>query len=274
MMNRNTRLLLFCLAMLLVAACRPNAAAPTPTVVDPAAQPKQLATVFLSPTPDEAQQQATRSASLPTFAPILPTAPPSPTVYIGVFLGDSQSDGGLPVFDPTRYVGTRVITVPTPEATPCPIPVDPSFGSVWSADSRLVRLLGCAGEPATPYVGASEIFERGVMYWLPTNEFFVIAPGGTTGGRYWYFDENPPDLPLDIVVPDGLRQPVSGFGMVWRAYAEIRDAIGFARAEERQANLALQRFAGGALLYDASSGQVFVILASGGQNPGIAYGPY
>jgi len=41
----------------------------------------------------------------------------------------------------------------------------------------------------------------------------------------------------------------------------VRDAIGFAQTDEQQASLATQRFAGGTLLSDASSGQVFVLYA-------------
>ena len=56
---------------------------------------KQLATVYISPTPNVAEQQATRLAStVPVEANVLVAVVPSPTPYVGIFLGDAASIGG------------------------------------------------------------------------------------------------------------------------------------------------------------------------------------
>ncbi|MDL1900527.1 hypothetical protein FBR02_07130 [Anaerolineae bacterium CFX9] len=257
------------LSILLLTACAPSA--PQTPTASSGSEARQLATLFVSPTPDEAARAATRAASRPTALPVLiPTTPPTATVYVGIFMGDAAAGGGIPQFDASRYEGTRVIVPTAAVELGCSIAVDTEYGVAWASDPALVRALGCAGEPATPYPGASQIFERGVMYWLPTNEFWAIAPA-TPRGRYWYFPEPPPDLPFpsDTVVPDGLRAPVSGFGTVWKAFADIRAGIGFARFEEASTQLVYQRFDNGALLLDRQDGQVWVLLRNG-----EVYGPF
>src|SRR3712207_290971 len=93
--------LIFCL---LVAGC--TSANPTPNpdgaiLVGFEALPKALATVAFSPTPDATQVQATLANRKPTET-LPPTLTPSPTPYLGVFMGESTfaSDG-------IAVVGTR-----------------------------------------------------------------------------------------------------------------------------------------------------------------------
>lgn len=255
----------YLLAILLLAACAPATVTPT---IDPAALPRQLATVDLAAiTPPAA-------ALIPTYTPIPPptiAVIPTATPYIGVFLGDAGT-GNLIDLDPARYAGTRVVIVPTADAgLSCAIQPDTVYGEQWQQVAGLVRRLGCAGEPATSYpAGAVQIFERGVMYWLPTGEYFAIEPEVPVG-LYWYYPTQPPsaELPPDANPPDGLRLPEDGFGVVWRAYAEVRQGIGYAQIEEQAAQLLLQRFDNGSLLRDAASAQTFVLLRDGS-----AYGPF
>lgn len=258
-------------ALLLIAACAPASNA-VPTAPNPANDSKQIATLYISPTPNDADRAATRSASRPTAPPVLiATVPPTPTVYIGVFMGDAAAgSSGVPIVDPSRYEGTRV-QVPTMSAMlPCPIAVDVNFGVVWASDTSVMRSIGCPGEPATPYDGASQLFERGTMYSLPTNEFWAIAPASPRG-QFWYFEVPPPDLPFpqNVVVPDGLRAPQGGFGTVWKAFADLREGIGFATFDQIETDMLYQRFDNGALLLDESSALVWVLVRGGD-----AYGPY
>lgn len=256
--------------LVLLAACAPGAAQ-TPTAPAAASEPRQLATLFVSPTPDDAARAATRAAGRPTALPVLiPTTAPTPTVYVGVFMGDAAAGGGIPQVDPSLYEGTRVIVPTSAVFLECSIAVDTAYGLSWASDPAQVRSLGCAGEPATLYPGSLQVFERGIMYWLPTNEFWAIAPS-TPRGRYWYFSEPPPDLPfpLDTVVPDGLSAPTGGFGTVWKAFADIRAGVGFARFEESYVELLYQRFDNGALLLDRQNGQVWMLLRNS-----EVYGPF
>lgn len=255
--------------VLLLTACA-GGPQPPPTA-DLAALPRQIATV------DETvvARATPPRALLPTYTPI-PTATraviPTATPYIGVFLGDAGGpDGGGIDLNPTRYAGTRVVLQPTPVQTPCAIVPDPIYGTAWQREASAVRQLGCPGEPATLYPsGAVQVFERGVMYWLPTGEYFAIATAAPFG-TYWYYNAQPAFAPLppDAQPPPGLRLPEDGFGVIWRAYAEVRRGLGYAQVEETNARLIYQRFTGGALLYDGSVGKTFLLLRDG-----TAYGPY
>jgi hypothetical protein len=199
---------------------------------------------------------------------------PTPTVYIGVFLGDSSGadGGGLPDFDVASFQGTLTSDIPTLVAPTCLIPTDPIFGVAWATNPTIADALGCAGEPVTSYVGSTQIFERGAMYFIPSGEIWVLTPGGTSGGRYWYVPQAPPDQGWEVPPPEGLRMPTLGFGAVWKAVDGVRQTLGFARTEEQAASISVQRFDGGALFLDSSAGQVFALL--GDQSSGTTYGPF
>src|SRR5690606_4805635 len=119
------RLLYIALSACVLAACT---AAPTPTAESliPAAQPKLLATVFISPTPDSLQQAATRGASTatPTVLPVSDT--PQATPYIGVFLGEANPEDGGPNYDVTLASPLSLPTLDAPAAA-CSIPPDESY---------------------------------------------------------------------------------------------------------------------------------------------------
>jgi LysM repeat protein len=92
---------------------------------------------------------------------------------------------------------------------------------------------------AAPLVtdGAFQPFERGFMIWLPAQDF--IEPT-----IYVFFDDGrvslvrdrwSPDLPdedPDLSPPDGLYQPVRGFGLAWREEPGLRESLGWATAPE------------------------------------------
>ncbi len=261
-------ILLAFIALVLGACSGQNAAT---TVGTPVVEYKLLATLYLSPTPNDAEREATRLAvrSLPPTS--LPTVTPAPTVYVGVFLGENDTVVD-PVVDPTRYQGTLTAgNLPTPLPINCLYPTDAVFGTVWMTNESARAALGCPGEPATPYIGTVQFFERGVMYWLPTGEIWTVAPGGALGGVYWYVPIAPPDQGWQAQAPDGLRVPEFSFGALWRANEQIRQTLGYARADESSVSITVQRFDGGALLFDQTSAQVFTLV---GRDDGTAYGPY
>jgi hypothetical protein len=241
--------------ILALAAC--GQGTPTPEVLTPASQPKLLATVFISPTPNSDEQQATRGAS--TLTPSVPPPTPSsqPTVYVGVFLGEAEQEDGGPAMNPTLLAAAALPALDATVST-CSIPPDAVFGTSWASDATVNERIGCPIEAVAPFDGTLQIFERGVMYWRPTGEIWAIAPSTS---RYWYAPSAPPVQPGEISAPEGLRAPVLGFGAVWRGIEGVQDALGFATTDEQEAEFAIQRFQGGALLADGTSGQVFVLYA-------------
>lgn len=263
--------------LILLTACQTPPAEP-PAALIPSAQPKVLATVFLSPTPDDEQRLATQRAqpAPPTATPTL--GAPTATVYIGVFLGEADLPigGDFPI-DPNERpapAGAGDIALQSVTATPvvlldCDIQPDEVFGDRWRQVFEVRNGLGCPIEPSTPFTGRMQIFERGVMYNSPGGQAWAIAPDNEPSGLYWFFPDAPPPQEVNQLPPENLRVPSPTFGAIWLNAPGVSGALGFARLEEQRADMINQRFANGALLYDTSSGQLFALI---GDN--TAFGPY
>lgn len=254
--------------LIILSACQ--SAGPDTNQDIPVVQAKLLATVYMSPTPNEAEQQATRTANRPTPEADASPLTPTPTVYVGVFLEGEQDLDEIPYIDPLLInpPGAAISENATPT---CGLAIDATFGVNWQQNLEAARTLGCPIEVVIPFQGSLQVFERGVMYYQPNGAIWAIAPGGALGGRYWAVTEQlPPVSEIDQVQPpEGLLVPSFGFGSVWYGVTGVRDALGFAQIAEQPANIAYQRFDGGTLLVDKSSGQVFILLGAN-----TVYGPY
>lgn len=259
------RALLILSLLLLFAACTGDVSTPSG---DPTALPKLLATVFLSPTPDAGQQQATRLALRPTLTPQPTWTPLPPTPYVGVFLGEVQpDDGGAPLL-------MQPPAAPTPNpivlSRTCTVPPDPVFGTEWNTTGRIAQTLACPIQQMFGFDAQAQVFERGVIYRRKDNgEIWGIAPGGQFTGRYWYLALAPVANTAGFVAPGGLRVPSGDFGGLWAGVPGVSDALGFATTDPQDVQVQIQRFDGGTLLRDATVGQVFAFY-----NNGDAYGPY
>lgn len=254
-------LLIVCL---MLAACGQPTAIPIAGV--PSVMPKLLATVYISPTPDAAQQEATRAANPVTSTPSeLPTATATP--YVGVFLGEAESvsDGG-PVIAPVLIDSAPTSAFPVTIAPTCPSQPDEIFGTRWAEDPAVNQLVGCPIELTASANGKVQVFERGVMY-AREGETWAIAPGE---GRFWYYPIQLPPPPGEPPSPTtGTTLPSDTFLTVWRSVQGLSDSIGFARTEDQTSSISTQRYQGAVLLADGLSGQVFVLVGDG-----RAYGPY
>lgn len=262
--NQRSAFRLLLIVMVMIAGCGATST-PTPEAIVPAVMPKILATVYISPTPDAAQLEATRAAVPPTI-----TQPPSvpttvPTAYVGVFLGEAEVAEVGPAMVPQMF-NPPTEAPPITIAPTCPAQADPLFGTRWAGEAALVQALGCPVELVSAYDGKLQVFERGVMYSRPGGEVWAISPSAET---YWYVPVALPAPPNMVVPPAGLLAPSAEFLPAWQAAQGLSDALGFARLEAQDAAISTQRFQGGVLLADGSSGQVFLLLANG-----TAHGPY
>jgi hypothetical protein len=78
-------------------------------------------------------------------------------------------------------------------------------------------------------------------------------------GDTWRDGLDPSDDPA-IIPPNGLYQPVRGFGKVWRERPGVREALGWATAEEQGFTAVIQEFSGGTVWQDAGGeGQVILL---------------
>lgn len=148
---------------------------------------------------------------------------------------------------------------PLPSPTACPLPVDPALTAFVQENPDRDRL-NCPLAAALTTPAAWEPFERGLMLWREDlNLIYVLGPDGTwiSTGDTWREGDEPYDA--TIVPPPGFYQPVSGFGKTWRERPGVREALGWATAEEKGFTAAIQEFGGGALWLDPAR-NVFVLL--------------
>jgi hypothetical protein len=82
---------------------------------------------------------------------------------------------------------------------------------------------------------AEQVFENGRMFYLaPNSRIWVMieSEDDETTGEWLVFadtwEEGTPEFDPEITPPDGLHQPIRGFGELWRNSDEIRDALGWA----------------------------------------------
>ncbi len=264
---RRLKLLVMGSVLCFLAACQQEIV-PTLAVLPPV-QAKLLATVYISPTPDEIQQQATRVAIVPTASDPTMTPEPSPTAYIGIFLeGAIDPEGEVPLVDPTRAIFQPQQTA---VQTRCRFEVAEVFGTGWRTNASAVTSIGCAVEPLLEFSGAVQVFERGVMYYQNEGGLWAITTeGGVRGDRYWALPAVPEtDNNVEVAPAPGLLPPGQQFSTMWRAVDALREGLGYARLPVQVANLSLQRFEGGALLADRTSGLTYILVGTS-----TAYGPY
>lgn len=262
--NRHIILLLLLICAFIMTACDTGGDDDAPPTRTEVVISQRLATLGPTPTPDPNQPVILPTAT-PTITPI-----PSPTNYVGVFLGELPAESDLLANDPPEQGNIQVI----PEVVNpliCPAQLDPIFGTTWQSESRAVNGLRCPIQVAFGFQARVQFFENGVMYHNPeTDEVWAIAPGGLVGtGAGWFVTQLPQVILTGISPPSGLFIPTGIIGTVWGGTTDIRETLGFATTLEQETPLNIQRFDGGTLILDVDVGQVFVILVDG-----TAFGPF
>ncbi len=93
---------------------------------------------------------------------------------------------------------------------------------VEAAPTNTVRQIYVAEQP----------FERGRMFWLePTGQIWVMIETEPGVGLWQVYEDlfREGDMEFDptITAPEGLLQPVRGFGLIWRNNDEVRAGLGW-----------------------------------------------
>jgi hypothetical protein len=232
---------------------------------------RPLATVFISPTPNDLQRQATAQAASPTPQTPTPTSIPSPTPYVGVFIGQAQRDEGFTNITTPFFAGDDVVAlVPTGDASACQIPVDSVFARIWRINRDIYDNLGCPIQERFGFFGRIQVFEGGAMYLQgENNAVWAILEGDGEEGTYFYI-ENPRDNnTTGITAPPGFILPEGIFADMWLSVANLRLLIGYALTPPQDVGVNIQRFEGGTFFLDVTVGQIYALLADGSH-----YGPF
>lgn len=249
-----------------LAACAPQADDSDPFVVADvfATQGKALATIELSPTPEPT---ATATSQIPVVATVPPPTLPLPTVVVLRPTMPISTPGPTP----TRPIDVApgLITGTPGEVAACSAP-SPPFDTTWEALNEEARtLLGCP--TSNPYVvhGVYQTFEHGAMFWRESSGYiFVLSEIAIEQGQatdsWWRFgdsfQEGDPESDPDIQAPEGLLQPVRGFGGVWRNNGFVRDALGWASSPETAIDSVWADFEGGWMMTGPDGSPVFALI--------------
>jgi photosystem II stability/assembly factor-like uncharacterized protein len=149
----------------------------------------------------------------------------------------------------------------TPTSTPCALPPAEPLAAVY-VEAQTVDRLGCPAAEATVTHAALQPFEGGTMFWRADERAVYVLDENGTWARYpdtW--DESQPSDDPALAPPDGLWQPLRGFGKVWREQLGGPQAsIGWALAEERSHEMMVQHFTGGQMFL-GPGGEVYVLYA-------------
>lgn len=141
------------------------------------------------------------------------------------------------------------------------------FGALWTANDSVRSQLGCPGYQGAQQniQTASESYQNGMMIWVnvqdeynPINSVLVLYNDGTFA---CYNDSWTEDQPVDdpnITAPNGLFQPVRGFGKVWRETPGVRDRLGWATNAEQGSTGAYQRFDYGTMIQLDTPNEIYV----------------
>ena len=151
--------------------------------------------------------------------------------------------------------------------TSCPTVPVRGFGALWSSNREIRDTLGCP-EDTTGERGirtAYQRFERGTMIWVdvddvynPARSILVLYDDGTFTRYADTWDEGQAVSDPRLAPPEGLYQPVRGFGKVWRDVPGVRDRLGWAVEPERGSHGAYQRFSYGTMVWIEDFDQIWV----------------
>ena len=254
------RIFYYGVLIVLLASCIGATASPTPT---PITISKIIATVEISATPNIQELAATRAAITPTRLPSTATVRPSETPYVGIFRGEAQRDLGYTSFTEPIFGISEVAEVrPTANAEACNIPIDAPYLASWQTQDNVSQRMGCPIQEGFGFFGRVQLFEQGVMYYYPDlNAIWAII---TTGNPEYEYLENPSDeSTVGILPPTGLLIPGNVFGDMWVTVPDLQERIGFARTDQQEIGVGIQRFSNGTFLFDIDSEQVFALITDG-----------
>jgi hypothetical protein len=84
---------------------------------------------------------------------------------------------------------------------------------------------------------AEQVFENGRMFWLqPTGQIWVMIVTSEGRGNWQIYEdtytEGDPESDPELVPPEGMEQPLRGFGKLWRDNPDLREALGWAITPE------------------------------------------
>jgi hypothetical protein len=150
------------------------------------------------------------------------------------------------------------------------------FGKVWAEHRSVQRNVGCPlGYPPFDKEAAVDSlyqpFEHGTMLEITRTVYnrerliYVFFEDGSFRQFTDYWAASDP-VSGGLTPPQGLYEPVSGLGKVWRegTGAQVRERLGWALAPEKASPGAYQRFDRGEMYWSGAADKIWVLYGTGG----------
>jgi hypothetical protein len=167
-----------------------------------------------------------------------------------------------PVDTPADRAPTPLPPAPTATAQCVIAPVGP-FSSLYASTGNAENF-GCPTAGAAGTAAAYQPLEYGVMFWrADENAVYVLEADGKWVRFADTWDTSQAQDDPSLTPPEGMLQPVRGFGKVWRAeLGGPQASVGWALAEEQGYDMLSQPFAGGQM-FTGPWDEVYILSADG-----------
>lgn len=131
------------------------------------------------------------------------------------------------------------VTPQPDESTPTPIPTETLVPTLTPIPTETVTSASIPESETADIIVAEQLFERGRMYYVqPRAEIWVLIydEASNESGLWAYYNdswlEGMPESDPTLNAPEGLYQPIRGFGHLWRNNDFVRDVLGWAVDDE------------------------------------------
>ena len=153
------------------------------------------------------------------------------------------------------------------------------FTPAWQNIEIVRETLRCPAGATQGFDGVYQPFERGIMFWRQSDRnIFIISLSSIRQGQatdtWWRitdtWQEGESESDASLVPPDGLSQPVRGFGKAWRNNGFVREALGWANGPEQFYTSQWLIFEGGWMMVAPDGATVYAL----GADPGVSTGSH
>jgi len=189
-------------------------------------------------------------------------------LWFGTKNGAARADPATLNLSPVAWPPSPTPTPAPPVAptpTPCALsPAEPFAAAYADENGEVAARLACPLAEATVTWAAFQPFERALMFWrADRRDIDVLHTDGWWAGYDDTWDESQPVDDPSLTPPEGLLQPIRGFGKVWRGLlGGPQVEVGWALESERGYEMTTQSFGGGWMFLGAE-GEVFILYVGG-----------
>lgn len=189
-----------------------------------------------------------------TQPPVAPTLLAQPTLPPGV----------VPTFTPLTPFAPGTPTLP------CPVTAPPTIAQYLTSNPMVAGSLGCPVGLPQFVTGGAQVFQGGLMYFVSGTPNYIYSLTGSDGRFRRFVDSwregDPPGIAE--TPPPGLIQPIRGFGKVWRENSDVRAQLGWALTGELGGSIQVQAFERGRALYLQQRGETIILIDNPDGNSG------